>query len=164
MTWWFDVFLNTKKGSQMKKYIWTLSLLFIPATAHSVATLQCRCSNGTSVAAGETCPGELKPCGSGATLDECVSTDWMNSITPGYQEKVTATGTILNCTRKTSYRCAAGYYGQSTNGTTGCTPCPAPGTSANGATAKTSCYVVSGTVANDTSGQYNFTNNCFYTN
>lgn len=63
-----------------------------------------------------------------------------------------------------SYRCAAGYYGSSTNGSSGCSKCPSPGTSDAGATSITSCYIKSGTTGTETNGTYIYTSNCYYSN
>lgn len=99
----------------------------------------------------------------------CTSdTTWSATGTAGYEKKVTRTCSCNTCNASTSYRCAAGYYGSSTNGTSGCTRCPSSGgvygTSAAGSTSVTSCYMPSGTNMSDTSGTYQFTSSCYYTN
>ncbi|MDE6250262.1 MAG: hypothetical protein K2M34_01340 [Alphaproteobacteria bacterium] len=107
----------------------------------------------------------------------CASTAWTAKGT-GYQTRIarscSATGASGNCTSKTEYRCAAGYYGSSSNGTSGCTQCPtwtgvytdsakttvARGTSNAGATAINGCYVAAGTYY-DASGTFKTTGNCY---
>lgn len=106
-------------------------------------TCECNCSNCTS------------------------DTDWSAGNT-GYQKKVTrtcscASGTAT-CVATTSYRCAAGYYGTSSNGTSGCTKCPNSGNSSNGSTSITSCCMPSGSSFSDTTGTGSFTAQCCYTN
>ena len=97
----------------------------------------------------------------------CTSdTTWSATGTAGYEKKVTRTCSCNTCNASTSYRCAAGYYGSSTNGTSGCTRCPSSGgvygTSAAGSTAITSCYIPSGTSMTDSVGTYEYTSNCYY--
>ncbi|MDR0726846.1 MAG: hypothetical protein LBF37_02165 [Rickettsiales bacterium] len=62
------------------------------------------------------------------------------------------------------YRCAEGYYGSSSNGTSGCTSCP----TATGATsvagdnsAITQCYTPAGT-GSDSTGSYSIIDKCYY--
>ncbi|MDE6250836.1 MAG: hypothetical protein K2M34_04375 [Alphaproteobacteria bacterium] len=108
----------------------------------------------------------------------CASTGWAAKGT-GYQTRIyrscSATGTSGTCNSSTQYQCAAGYYGTTTNGTSGCTQCPTwtgvyttsgkttlvRGTSNAGATAITGCYVAAGTYY-DTSGTFKTTGNCNY--
>lgn len=105
----------------------------------------------------------------------CTSdTTWSTADNIGYEKKVTRTCDCNTCNESTEYRCAAGYYGSSLNGTSGCTKCPtegnlaygtmALGNSAAGSTAKTSCYIQANTPIADSVGTYTFTSNCFYTN
>lgn len=100
----------------------------------------------------------------------CVSTDWA-ALRTGYESRKQCNA----CQQSTQYRCAAGYYGSSSNGTSGCTQCPtwtgvyttsakttlARGTSSAGATTITGCYIVAGTYY-DTSGTLKTTGNCTY--
>ncbi len=96
------------------------------------------------------------------------STGAWTAHTTGYQKR---TVTYCECDgtkhTKTEYRCAAGYYGNSTNGTSGCTRCPSSGgvygTSAQGSTDITSCYLPSGTTFSDSTGSGTYTSNCYYT-
>ena len=65
----------------------------------------------------------------------------------------------------TEYGCAAGYYKSAGSGSSmTCSPCPSPGTNANGETAITSCCVVPNKSITDSSGTYAFTDTCCYTN
>lgn len=79
----------------------------------------------------------------------------------GYEQKVTRTCDCNTCKATTSYRCAAGYYGSSLNGTTGCARCPENGNSNAGTTSVTGCYVTSGS---DATGSCTYTQNCYYSN
>lgn len=99
------------------------------------------------------------------TCIDCTTTAWTTGNT-GYQKRTYAscnTSTCV-CTKTTQYQCAAGYYGTSNNGTSGCTRCPSSGSSAAGTTAITSCYLPSGTTGSDSTGSYTYTANCYYSN
>ncbi|MDE6482091.1 MAG: hypothetical protein K2L25_04715 [Alphaproteobacteria bacterium] len=67
---------------------------------------------------------------------------------------------------KTSCVCDVGYYGTTT---TGCTRCPASGgtyglTSGKGSTQITDCYFPAGLLIKDTTGTYQYTQDCYYSN
>ncbi len=97
----------------------------------------------------------------------CTSDTTFSAYRTGYESKSTRMCSCLNGCKvtSTSYRCAAGYYGSSTNGTTGCTACPNGGTSVAGSnTSITSCYLPTGTKFSDTSGSGEYTENCYYKN
>ena len=99
------------------------------------------------------------------TCSDCTTSAWTAGNT-GYQKRTYAscnTATCV-CTKRTQYRCAAGYYGTSSNGTSGCSRCPSNGSSTAGATAITSCYLPSGTTGSDSTGSYTYTANCYYSN
>lgn len=99
------------------------------------------------------------------TCSDCTTSAWTAGNT-GYQKRTYAscnTATCV-CTKRTQYRCAAGYYGTSSNGTSGCSRCPSNGSSTAGATAITSCYLPSGTTGSDSTGSYTYTSNCYYSN
>lgn len=108
----------------------------------------------------------------------CVSNlDWTNHNT-GYQRIINracdCSGSTATCKETTRYRCAPGYYGSSTNGTSGCTRCPtwsgvytdsgrttlARGTSNAGESAITDCYIATGTYY-DASGTFTLTSKCY---
>lgn len=108
-------------------------------------------------------------------------TDW-SDVGTGYQKIVSRwcdcdSGSTAACATSTSYRCATGYYGSSSNGTSGCSPCPTwreiyaspdltgvpRGTSLAGATAITGCYIAPGTYYDET-GAFKISSNCPYTN
>ena len=99
------------------------------------------------------------------TCSDCTTSAWTAGNT-GYQKRTYAscnTATCV-CTKTAQYRCAAGYYGTSSNGTSGCSRCPSNGSSTAGATAITSCYLPSGTTGSDSTGSYTYTSNCYYSN
>ncbi len=131
------------------------------------ASDECTCKGTTTYPCYNPCRDE----------PDCGKSTWSAHST-GYQK-----GTYYVCnldvymgmcdiTTTTKYRCAAGYYGSSTNGTSGCTRCPSSGgvygTSAAGSTSITSCYIPSGTTRSfsDTkgSGTEKITSNCYYSN
>lgn len=105
--------------------------------------------------------------------NNCTSDAAYTAAGTGYQKKVNRTcdcssGTA-KCTETTVYQCAVGYYGRSTNGTSGCTRCPSSGgvygtTAAAGSTAITSCYIPSGSSFSDGTGSGTYTGNCYYQN
>jgi len=99
----------------------------------------------------------------------CVSDSSWNNANTGYQKKVSRSCVGNTCQETASYRCSAGYYGTSTNGTSGCTRCPASednvrGTSVAGATAQTNCYIPSGTSFSNNTGSGTYTGNSYYCN
>ncbi len=96
----------------------------------------------------------------------CSTTAWTAKST-GYEVRDYCNTT--NCTTTKEYRCARGYYGTSTNGTSGCTRCPASGgiygtTPAASSTVITSCYIPSGNTFSDSTGSGTYTGNCYYKN
>ena len=103
----------------------------------------------------------------------CTSDTTYTAAGTGYQKKINrqcecGSGTAT-CKTTTVYQCAVGYYGHSTNGTSGCTRCPSSGgvygtTAAAGSTAITSCYIPSGSSFSDGTGSGTYTGNCYYQN
>jgi len=97
----------------------------------------------------------------------CTSGPW-TAYSTGYERRLVKTCNCGTCNSSYSYRCAAGYYGSTTNGTSGCTRCPAEdnaqGTSSAGSTAKTSCYIPNGTSFSNTSGKGSFAGNSYFCN
>lgn len=72
-------------------------------------------------------------------------------------------------TATSTYRCAANYYGSTTNGSTGCSACPCMtdtggtsrcGTSAAGSTSVSGCKMATGYTFNDGTGVYSFMTAC----
>ncbi len=119
-----------------------------------------------------SCAGCSSASGSGCT--NCTGTDWTPASTTGYESRKKAICMTGSCSQLLEFRCSAGYYGESTNGTSGCTRCPrllgksfwVYGISPAGAAAITQCYFPKGTT-NDTgpldqSGTYVFTADCYY--
>ncbi|MBQ8293892.1 MAG: hypothetical protein IJX89_00710 [Alphaproteobacteria bacterium] len=121
-----------------------------------------RCGSSSSTMTYYYCKQDCNGC------TDCTSDAYWSAGNTGYQKKVTRTCDCNTCYSSTSYRCAAGYYGSSTNGTSGCTICPSDnsmtGTSAAGSTSITSCYIVVGDQMEDSTGTYEYTSNCYYTN
>ena len=83
-----------------------------------------------------------------AKCDDCVSDTSWSAAGAGYEKKVTRTCDCGYCDETASYRCAANYYGSSSNGTSGCTACPSyngiAGTSSAGSTSASACCISSG--------------------
>lgn len=103
------------------------------------------------------------------TCDNCISLPtWLPIIgSDGHEQKTTKTcnTATCKCNSSTEYRCAAGYYGVSFLGRSGCTRCPSSGgvygTSTAGSNTKiTDCYMTSGS---DDTGTFTYTSNCYYT-
>lgn len=100
------------------------------------------------------------------TCPDCESTDWVsNGI--GRQTKTTATcnRTTCKCSKTSENRCIAGYYGFGIalvgSDSSGCTRCPSQGHSELGNnTTITKCYITSGS---DETGQFEYSQNCYYT-
>ncbi len=126
----------------------------LTSATRPIAGTQCQITFGT-------CEQDCTGC------SNCNTTSWANLRT-GYQSRTYATCNCNTCTRTTEYRCAAGYYGTSTNGTSGCSRCPSSGgvygSSAAGSTVITACYLPSGTTGSDSTGTFTYTNNCYYSN
>ena len=140
----------------------------------SCGTTGCYCTSSNSCYDGYYCKftnassGTCQPipdCSQGCT--NCDTTAW-TAYSTGYQSRVYATCDCTTCSKRTQYRCAAGYYGTPSTGTSGCTKCPSSGTSREtctaGSTSATSCYLPASVSISDAAGKYQFTTNCFYTN
>ena len=146
-----------------------------PAAISGGATCEDCTLNGKCSTYGIACcsPCQIRPVDptpATCTESNCKSdTDWTSHST-GYQKRTirscNATNTL--CQQTTEYQCAAGYYGSSTNGSTGCTKCPSSGgvagQSAAGSIAITSCYIPSGNTFSDSTGSGTYTGNCYYSN
>lgn len=140
----------------------------------------CYCVNssgeGVSVPCGCMTNADCKTSGYGCvngqcqrckTCTNCTSSNTWDSVATGYQRRTTKTcGCDGTCNTSYSYRCAPGYFGNSYNGTSGCTRCPTDGgvtgTSVAGTTARTGCYVGANTTGRDNSGAFEFTGNSYY--
>ncbi len=92
----------------------------------------------------------------------CTSDTSWTTVRTGYEKRTVCS----NGCGTDEYRCAAGYYGTSTNGSTGCNKCPSSGgvdgQSAAGSTAITSCYIPKNTTLSDSTGKYQYTSDCYY--
>ena len=172
----------------MKKLIPTIGFAIIIGAAQAGPSCTGECANYIWNSANNaficsadscTCKGTTTyPCYNPCIEEiNCGETRWSAHST-GYQKGTytrcsldTSTG-MCDVTETTKYRCAAGYYGSSSNGTSGCTRCPSSGgvygTSVAGSTTITSCYLPSGTTLSfsDTkgSGTETITSNCYYSN
>ena len=109
-------------------------------------------------------------CTKNCSTSNCAPTAWSAKGT-GYETRTnrscSTTGTSGTCNTSTQYRCAAGYYGSSSNGTSGCAQCAeapsvytnsarttkARGTSSAGTASQNGCYLVAGTYY-DVSGTF----------
>jgi len=121
-----------------------------------------KCANGL-ISNGSACQ---KPCAG----EECEGMlDWTSSTSAGIETKCirTAPGQITRV--PCSYRCAAGYYaagGLAIIGKPTCNLCPpilgANVTSNPGSTQITNCYIPKNTTISDGTGQYEFTQDCNY--
>ena len=99
------------------------------------------------------------------TNSNCKSDTSWSSYGDGYERRILREcSDSTTCKTTYSYRCAAGYYGSSSNGTSGCNPCPSGGTSSAGTTSATGCYIPSGTTGSDSTGTYKYTSNCYWKN
>ncbi len=73
-----------------------------------------------------------------------------------------ADSNFVLCSTSTTYICDVGYYGTPTERKQTCTQCPDNGSTAGtGATSVTECYVTSGT---DSTGTFEYTQPCYYSN
>ena len=69
---------------------------------------------------------------------------------------------LVSCSSTFTYKCEAGYYGNPTAFNKTCTKCPSPGTSAEGSTSQSDCYIPAGTTGSDSSGTYKYVSDCHY--
>lgn len=106
----------------------------------------------------------------------CTSSDW-TTVKTGYQSHTNKTCNCNTCNSSISYRCANGYYGTPTSTESGCERCPQAGsrTLPNGMTVivygtstagqnytSTLCYISTTSSFTDTSGAYQYTQQCNY--
>lgn len=114
--------------------------------------------------------------GQSLCLDDCAYdhgySNWQ-SYPPGidtpYQYRYcTPCSQYGECEWGVHYRCAPNYYGKTTDGESGCSPCPSSGTvsgrSDGGAESITECYIPSGSTGTDSSGSFTYTSKCYYSN
>lgn len=127
--------------------------------------LELVCFFDSDCGTGYVCTDNVCVACSGCT--DCNNVSWA-SYSTGYQRQTTATCNCNTCTKTYAYRCAPGYYGSSTNGTSGCTRCPTEnnltGQSAAGASAVTGCYIPSGTSFSDSYGSGIYAGNSYWCN
>lgn len=104
--------------------------------------------------------------------DNCESDGNWTRVSAGYERRISRYCTCdrtATCSQSYSYRCAAGYWGNTTNGTTGCTKCTGSWTGANnvtvyptsnpGSIAITGCYFPMGDYK-DAYGNFTLTQPC----
>ncbi len=114
--------------------------------------------------------------------DDCVGHDWQQYVDsrgrkyPGVESHLTARCDCVYdspaCTRATTYRCAAGYYGVATVNVdtgvaSGCTKCPSYGdleaTSVAGIASRVDyCFLPQGSTGADETGAFEHTDDCWY--
>lgn len=104
--------------------------------------------------------------------NNCTSDATWSAAGTGYEKKTSRScncdsGQAI-CKESTSYRCAVGYYGSSSNGTSGCDRCPPSGgvygtTDSAGTTSITGCYLPDGTKGSDGTGSWEISGGkCYY--
>jgi len=126
--------------------------------------LTINCTNDSDCFTGYECNLVTLICEKCNGCSNCTSDTTWGASSTGYETKATRTCKCNSCIEEYSFRCAAGYYGNPTITTSGCTACPTGGTSAPGAKAKTECYIPAGTTQSDSTGTYVITSNCYYSN
>jgi len=94
--------------------------------------------------------------------------DWFPGNT-GYLHSQCVRSSCLNsesgCLPETVYACDMGYYGRSSNGTSGCAKCPSDGMSMiwrMGGFDITDCFIPANSERSDSTGTYKFTADCYY--
>lgn len=104
----------------------------------------------------------------------CEDTGTWGAGNTGYEKRTRKTCNTSTCICETStvYRCAKGYYGSSTNGTSGCTRCPRLDTSdlfspfgttdSAGQVTVYSCYIPAGAGFQDATGSGIYPDQCDY--
>lgn len=145
----------------MKKYL--IMAVFVGATPGvSMAARNCcaRCLYNQSQS---QC---TENCCTGVTHSEESIGNGVIQITDKNERVVCATspsGTnLVSCSSTFTYKCEAGYYGNPTAFNKTCTKCPSPGTSAEGSTSQSDCYIPAGTTGSDSSGTYKYVSDCHY--
>lgn len=111
---------------------------------------------------------------------DCNSTDWDSTGTDGYEYKINAMCSVINnkCSKTVLYRCAAGFYGTTTNGTSGCRGCPyadmwddsrlvtrsARNSVAGSSPEEANCFVPGGTSKKfyDVAGTFQLSQDCYF--
>lgn len=113
-----------------------------------------------TLALSPTCTITYKTCSKSCPgCSNCTSDTSWSAAGTGYQRKANRTCNCGTCNTSYQYRCAAGYYGTTYNGTSGCTRCPNNGNSSAGTTSVTGCCISSGA---DTTGSYSYSPKCCY--
>lgn len=138
--------------------------IFIPTANADIICYMCQqMPVGANWTVDSSCEGDsCRNCKNTTTTRNGVITTGTASILSNCPTGMTGTITCT-CSRRYSYKCAAGYYGTPTSFLAGqCTECPGGGTSPTGSTSITSCYLPSGSSCSDTSGTCTYTNNCYY--
>lgn len=97
----------------------------------------------------------------------CTDTGTWTAKGTGYEQRTgkgcDCSGSTAVCKNTTHYRCAKGWYGTTTNGTSGCTQCPSSGTTKDGgADSISDCYLPGDTTYSNTYGKYAYKCDCPY--
>ena len=116
-------------------------------------------ANSVEIGGFGKCPGNIsyndceRDCPTSCNNCDTSEQPWVSiPARPGYMQRVSRQCNCGVCETTYSYQCDVGYYGRTYDGRTGCTKCPAPGTSMAGATTLKSCYVENGDTFSDETG------------
>lgn len=156
-------------GTSQYVRIWTLASGVVCPSGFAEETLthiSQRCP--TNLFQYEDCVPQCEGC------SNCEDTGTWGAGNTGYEQRTRKRCNTSTCICETStvYRCAKGYYGSSTNGTSGCTRCPRLDTSdlfspfgttdSAGQTTVYSCYIPAGTSFQDLTGSGIYPDQCDY--
>lgn len=138
----------------------------IDAQTGRTTTYTCACSADSDCGYNQGCVnGKCQTCKS---CSNCTSTTWVAGNL-GYQYQISRSCSCAGiCNDLIQYRCAAGYFGSSLNGSSGCTRCPqwdgSNGNSTVGSSVITNCYIPNNQTLKNNRGTYVFTATCSYSN
>ena len=175
--WWFFRFEKQETRIMKPKFFMSVILCSTAVnTCYALSTAKLCCDmayvEGTPCKCYADSSGSCAHCSvSGGGCTDCDSTDWAPTGTAGYESRINALCMLMTgkCNKTTEYRCAAGYYGKSMNGTSGCTRCPSSGgvygtNTAGENTDIKSCCIPANRTMTDTKGTFTFTDECCYSN
>ena len=136
-----------------------LALISTPAMAATWAPPSC-CVSVFDPIGGATC---TKFTCNGTEYEHCTECETgytlvQKTIKPCGSQTYTYSECQKDLIVKPTLGCEAGQYGLRK-----CEDCPTPGTSAEGAALITECYIPAGNGETDTTGKWEYTNDCYYT-